>query len=64
MGIYTLKAVRVMRGYTQEEAARLIGISHDTLSNYERGKSFPDVPIIKKIEEVYKVSYNDLIFLV
>ena len=53
-----------MRGYTQEEAARLIGISHDTLSNYERGKSFPDVPIIKKIEEVYKVSYNDLIFLV
>ncbi|MBF1152518.1 MAG: helix-turn-helix transcriptional regulator [[Eubacterium] sulci] len=64
MGKYTLKAIRVMRGYTQEEAAKLIGISTDTLSNYERGKSFPDVPIIIKIEEVYKVGYNDLIFLV
>ena len=64
MGKYTLKAIRVMRGYTQEEAAKLIGISVDTLSNYERGKSFPDVPIIIKIEEVYKVGYNDLIFLV
>lgn len=64
MGKYTLKAIRAMRGYTQEEAAKLIGISTDTLSNYERGKSFPDVPIIIKIEEVYKVGYNDLIFLV
>ena len=53
-----------MKGYTQEDASKLIGISVDTLSNYERGKSYPDVPVIKKIEEVYDVSYNDIIFLV
>lgn len=61
---YTLKTIRVIRGYTQEQAASLIGISTDTLSNYERGKSYPDIPILKKIEDVYRVGYNDLIFLV
>lgn len=61
---YTLKAIRVVRGYTQEEAAALIGVSADTLSNYERGKSYPDIPILKRIEKVYRTTYNDLIFLV
>ena len=59
----TLKSARVNKGFTQAKAAELIGITVDTLSNYERGKSFPDVPIIKRIEEVYGVPYNDLIFL-
>ena len=61
---YTLKTIRAIRGYTQEQAASLIGISTDTLSNYERGKSYPDIPILKKIEDVYRIGYNDLIFLV
>lgn len=59
----TLKSARVNKGLTQVKAAELIGITVDTLSNYERGRSFPDVPIIKRIEEVYGVPYNDLIFL-
>ena len=62
MGL-TLKAARVNSGLTQQDAAREIGISECTLSNYERGRSFPDVPTIKKIEEVYGVSYSELIFL-
>lgn len=59
----TLKAARMNKGYNQDDAAKLIGISSDTLSNYERGKSFPDVPIIKKIEEVYGIKYDEIIFL-
>lgn len=59
----TLKAARMNKGYDQNAAAELIGISPDTLSNYERGKTFPDVPIIKKIEEVYEVKYDDINFL-
>lgn len=59
----TLKAARVNKNLTQRVAARLIGVSVDTLSNYEKGRSFPDVPIIKRIEKVYEVSYADLIFL-
>ena len=48
---------------TQEEAAKLIGVSVDTLGNYERGKSYPDVPVLRKIEDVYGVPYEQLIFL-
>lgn len=59
----TLKAARLNKGYDQNEAAKLIGISPDTLSNYERGKTFPDIPILKKIEEVYDIKYDDINFL-
>jgi len=48
---------------TQKEAAARIGISVDTLGNYERGKKFPDIPRLKRIEAVYGVTYNQLIFL-
>ncbi|MGN1283861.1 MAG: helix-turn-helix domain-containing protein, partial [Candidatus Limosilactobacillus intestinavium] len=43
----TLKALRVNQGMTQEEAAKAVGVSEYTWSNYERGKSFPNVPTIK-----------------
>lgn len=59
----TLKAARVNKGLTQKEAAALLGISVESLGNYERGKSFPNVPTLKKVEEVYEVSYADIIFL-
>lgn len=59
----TLKAARVNKGLSQKEAAKKIGISVDTLSNYERGKSFPDVPTIQRIEQVYECLYYDIIFL-
>ncbi|WP_238928334.1 helix-turn-helix domain-containing protein [Bulleidia sp. zg-1006] len=58
-----LKYARELRGLTQVEAAKLIGISVDTLSNYERGKSYPDIPILRKIEDVYGIPYSNLIFL-
>ena len=57
---FTLKTAREMKRYTQEEAAKLIGVSVDTLGNYERGKSYP---VLRKIEEVYGVPYARLIFL-
>lgn len=60
----TLKAARVNKGLTQDEAAKRIGISIFTLANYEAGKSFPDIPVLKRIEDVYGVPYHQLIFLV
>ena len=59
----TLKAARVNKNLTQKEAAALIGISVETLVNYEKGLSFPNVPVIKRIESVYGVQYSDIIFL-
>ena len=59
----TLKQAREAKGYTQAEAAKLIGVSVDTLGNYERGKSYPDIPILRNIESVYGVPYDRIIFL-
>lgn len=59
----TLKAARTNKGLSQEEAAKLIGISVATLANYEKAVRFPDVPIIKKIEDVYGVEYRNINFL-
>ena len=61
--IFTLKTAREMHRMTQEVAASKIVISTDTLGNYERGKSYPDIPVLRKIEEVYGIPYERLIFL-
>lgn len=59
----TLKNIREIRGYRQDEAAKLIGVNVDTLRNYEQGKSYPDVPVLRKIEEIYDIPYAQIIFL-
>lgn len=59
---FTLKSARERKGLTQDRAAKLIGVSVDTLGNYERGKSYPDIPVLRKIEEVYEIPYERLIF--
>lgn len=59
----TLKAARTNVGLTQQEAADKIGVTVDTMSNWERAKSFPNALQIRRIEEVYGVSYDNLIFL-
>lgn len=58
----TLKAARVNKNLSQVNAAKALGISVDTLGKYERGQLFPGVPTIQKMEMLYGVSYNDLIF--
>lgn len=59
----SLKQARELKGLKQSEAAEKIGVSTDTLGNYERGKSYPDIPVLRKIEEVYGIPYDRLIFL-
>lgn len=58
----TLKALRINKGYTQEKAATLIGISTETLAKYEKGLTYPDIPVLKKIEEVYETKYDNINF--
>ena len=59
----TLKAARVNAGLTQKKAEEMLGISEYTLINYEKGKSSPDVHVLKKIENLYGVPYHRIIFL-
>lgn len=59
----TLRMLRAGTKMTQEEVAQKLDIATSTLSKWENGKSFPDVPEIKKLEELYNVSYADINFL-
>ena len=58
----TLKAARVNVNMTRAEAAKKLGVSVDTLINWETGRTFPNVPQIKKIEDAYGVEYRDISF--
>lgn len=59
----TLRAARMNMSLTQKEAAKKLGVTVDTLRNWEKGKSYPDAMRIRRIEEIYNVHYDDLIFL-
>jgi transcriptional regulator with XRE-family HTH domain len=56
---FTLRAARVNRGYTQKRASREIGVSEQTLSNWERGISYPTVADVEKILRVYGLESMD-----
>lgn len=59
----TLKAARVNASLSQEEASERIGVTRHTLGNWECGKTYPNALHIKRIEEVYGVPYDRIIFL-
>lgn len=59
----TLKAARINKGYTQHEASRIIGVSRDTISKWERNECVPNIKYISAIERAYGVKYDNLIFL-
>lgn len=59
----TLKAARINVNLSQSEAAKELKISKDTLGNWEKGKTFPKTSYIPAIEALYKIKYNDIIFL-
>lgn len=59
----TLKAARVNKGLNQQDAADALGISRTTLQSWETYKSFPTVAQLPRIEKVYGVKGDDIIFL-
>lgn len=58
----TLKAARVNAGLTQIEAAKLIGTTKNTISNYERYLSKPSIDMAQKLATAYGCSVNELKF--
>lgn len=59
----TLKALRVNAGYTQYEASKKIGVSQKTLSNWEKGNTYPNQKQIENICEVYGTTYDRINFV-
>lgn len=59
----TLKAARVNKGYTQKQAAQMLNICKDSISNYERGATYPEIPLLNRMLALYGMQYDDIIFL-
>lgn len=59
----TLRAARINKNLTQKQAAAQLNISKDTLAKWKRFIKYPDVMQLKKIEDLYNVNYEDIIFL-
>lgn len=58
------KCYERQKNWSQVTAAQQIGVSVDTWGNWERKRSFPDVLHIQRIQEVFNVVYDDIIFFV
>lgn len=59
----TMAAARHNAGLKQEEAAKAIGVSKNTLVSYEKGRSVPKMDVAQRMAAVYGCSVNQLIFL-
>ena len=58
----SLEAARVNAGMTQSEAAKQLGITKETLGNYERGKTVPNWNTVQRISELYSFPAEYIIF--
>ena len=60
---YTLRMLRASKSWTQAQAAKEIGVPTEFWGSWARKRSYSDVPNISKIEQVFNVAYDDIIFL-
>ncbi|WP_308523491.1 helix-turn-helix domain-containing protein [Tissierella carlieri] len=56
-----LKAARSKAGLTQETVANEIHVSRQTISNWENEKSYPDIVSVIILNDLYKVSLDELL---
>lgn len=57
-----LKAARVNANFTQEDVAKKLKISKNSIVNYESYKSKPSVDLAKKIAKLYGMKVDDIIW--
>lgn len=56
-----VKKARTEMNMTQETAAENLMVSRQTISNWENGKSLPDIVSVIKMSELYQISLDDLL---
>lgn len=56
-----LKEARAKAGLKQEELAQTIGVSRQTVSNWENNRSYPDIASVMKLSNLYGLSLDELL---
>ena len=57
-----IKKLRMARSMTQDDLAERLFVSRQTVSNYETGKSNPDIDMLLHIAQVFETDVNCLIY--
>lgn len=56
----SMKALRVNRGLTQSQVAKMMSINRNTLTNWENGTTFPTAEQLVKLCRIYQCSMADI----
>ena len=56
-----LKNARNNANLTQEDIAEKIGVSRQTVSNWENNKSYPDIISVIRLSDIYRISLDTLL---
>lgn len=56
-----LKDARISSGLTQKNVAEKINVSRQMISNWENGKSYPDIISVIKLSDLYSISLDRLL---
>ena len=56
-----LKAARKNSGMTQEEVAEKIHVSRVSISNWETGKTLPDIASLIELSDLYHITLDELV---
>lgn len=56
-----VKELRKENGYTQKVMAEKLGTTNSAICDWEKGRSEPDLEMLKKIAELFSVSTDYLV---
>lgn len=56
-----IKRLRREKELTQEALAEHLGVTFQSISNWERGESYPDITILPELAQFFRVSTDDLL---
>ena len=56
-----IQEARLNAKLTQENAAEALGVSRQTISNWENEKTYPDIVSVVKMSDLYSVSLDRLL---
>ena len=54
-----IKRLRLGAGYSQEQLARKLNISQGAISQWEKGKTIPDTPLLLQMAQIFGVSLDE-----
>ena len=56
-----LKKYRILKNLTQEDLAKFLGITPQSVSKWERGESYPDITFLPALANIFETSIDTLI---